>query len=89
MNIENATPKEIQQYIYDEIAQHKNPQAIKDELTQKGILVEGYYFMPQAEQKIQAETLPASPGVSGWQVIVTIFVVIVMIFRIIRCTNKM
>jgi hypothetical protein len=95
METENKNPKEIQQEIFDQISKGANPVELKELLRKKGVPVEGYYFVSEAAHKRQIETPPqygvsqqAGGGASAWQIFVAILSVVLLIFRIARCSSR-
>lgn len=90
MDIENKNPKEIQELIFAEIRNGASIEALKNELREKGLHPEGYYFTTEAEhQAILEEPRTPAGQVSGWQIALTIVTLIILVFRIARCSSRM
>ncbi len=90
MDITNKTPKEIQQGIFDEIANGVNPEQIRQELSSKGVPTEAYYFTSQAEHQQQINT-PADDthtGTPGWRIVLSMIILAYFVIRIIIKLNK-
>lgn len=90
MDITNKTPKEIQQGIFDEIANGTNPEQLRQELSGKGVPTEAYYFTSAGEHERQMAPAPddASSAVSPWRIIISLLIAIFFIVRIIMRLNK-
>ena len=88
MNIENKNPKAIQEEIYKEINAGADPVKLKQELKAQGVPVEAYYFTT-GQDLVTMQEPPSSSGVSGWQVFLTIVSLLILIFRIARCSSRM
>jgi|GEM_PF-5492216 len=93
MEIQGLTSREIQQRIFEEIGNGTNVVALKQELKEKGVPVEGYYFTTEAqyqsEKSFSAEPASAASSVSGKQVFWTILTIVIVIFKIARCSSRM
>jgi hypothetical protein len=90
MNIDNLSPKEIQEQIFVEIGKGTNVEIIKTALKDKGQNPEGYYFTTAAKHNevINAPKEPAGQ-MSGLQIFGMIISIIFIIIRIARCSSKM
>ena len=96
MEIEDKSPKEIQQEIFDQIAKGANPGELKELLRRKGVPVEGYYFTSENAHNTELEQsrlnsgsgASTSGGASGAQIFFAILSVVILIFRIARCTSR-
>lgn len=98
MNIANKTPFEVQQEIYTAIQNGENIDSLKQEVKDHGYHPEGFYFVSQAQQqsifdgddlKNYSTSNSSSSGMSTWRVIWLVLSVLVMIFRIARCSSRM
>ena len=90
MNLDNKTPKEIQQEIFSEIQKGTNIEKIKTALREQGHHPEAYYFTSEKEHTTILEAPKAAAGhTSGWQVFLAIVAIIIMVIRIARCSSKM
>jgi hypothetical protein len=90
MTIENKTPKEIQAEIYFEIGRGVNREQLKAELKDQGLLTEAYYFTTEKEQLVSIEELKTpSSAMSTKQILWAILVLVILVFRIARCSSRM
>lgn len=92
MNLQEKTPAEIQAEIFNELDKGTSVEKIKQELQSNGHIPEGYYFDRNQHKNIVTDNDPLAPSstsVSGKQVIITIILLIVLVFRIIRCSQRM
>lgn len=90
MDITGKTQQEIQQLIFEELKAGKTTDSIKAKLIENGQKPEGYYFTSQEDyNRVIEEPKTAAGQLSGWQIFWGIVVVIIMILRIARCSNRM
>lgn len=90
MNIENKTPKEIQQLLFEEIRNGADIEKLRVELKEKGLHPEGFYFTTEAEHtKVMEEPRSPAGQLSGWQIFAGIITIVVLIIKVARCSSKM
>lgn len=90
MTIENKTPKEIQDEIYSEIERGTNKEQLKTNLKNQGLVTEAYYFTTKKEQEISIEEASTpSSAISTRQLLWGILIIVILVFRIVRCSNRM
>ena len=90
MTIENKTPKEIQAEIYAEIGNGANREQLKVDLKSQGLMTEAYYFTTEIEQKISAaEPSTPSSSISTGHILWTILLLVILVFRMVSCANRM
>ena len=89
MELENKDQKEIQQAIFSEIQKGTPVETIKNELREKGLHPEAYYFTTESQHNVVMDAPSSSSNVSGWQVFLVIVSLLVLVIRIARCSNRM
>jgi hypothetical protein len=90
MDLANKNSEEIQQEIFKEIAKGTNIESLKAEIKQKGLHPEGFYFMSEQQRNIvKDQPIERGGHLTTSQIIWGVITVVLIIFRIARCSSKM
>ncbi len=88
MNLDNKNSEVIQKEIYTAIANGADIDSLKAEIKAKGLHPEGYYFTTELERnKVMNEPISTSNNVSPMRVIWLVISIIILIVKIVRCSN--
>lgn len=91
MDIAGKTQQEIQQLIFEELKKGKSAESLKTILQENGQKPEGYYFTSEEEyQQVASRSYTPGGYINGWTMgISIIIIIIIVVFRIIRYSNRM